>query len=87
MRILIIDDIRDVAAAPKDEVRCARISAEAMQMLEDGPWDMLVLDHDLGPGDDVRQVVRVLEERALTGDPIPIGEGVIVTRNPAGLSG
>jgi hypothetical protein len=84
MRILVIDDIRDVAAAPTEEVVYARTSKAAMGLLADGPWDVLVLDHDLGPGDDVRRVVAVLEERALKGNPIPIGEVVVVTRNPAG---
>jgi hypothetical protein len=86
MRILVVDDIRSVAADPTQEVTYARTSEAAIRHLDGEPWDVLVLDHDLGQNDDVRSVVSLLEKRALTGDPALIGEVVIVTRNPAGAA-
>jgi hypothetical protein len=50
MRNLLIDDMRD----PKDFpniTRVARDYAQAIDALQnDGPWDMVWFDHDLGEG-------------------------------------
>src|SRR5437879_7345076 len=86
MRSPVVGAIRNVAANPTREVTYARTSEAAIRHMDGGPWDVLGLEHDLGQNDDVRSVVSLLEERALTGDPAPIGEVVIVTRNPAGAA-
>ncbi len=48
MRILVIDDVRDIDTA--DYV--ARNAFDGMkQLAENGPWDLLMLDHDLATFD------------------------------------
>jgi hypothetical protein len=41
--ILLIDDLKDLKAD-----RIARTFLEGIQALQEGPWDLLLLDHDLG---------------------------------------
>jgi CheY-like chemotaxis protein len=55
MRILLIDDLRDLRIlAPRYigdasyEGRTARNYNDGIRALHDGPWDLLLLDHDLG---------------------------------------
>ncbi len=48
-KTLIIDDLRvfDI----KEGDRIARTFSEGIQALQEGPWDLLLLDHDLGDPD------------------------------------
>ena len=48
MKILLIDDMRTYVGA-----EVARDFFTGLQMIMDGGWDLLLLDHDLGP-DSVR---------------------------------
>lgn len=52
-QILLIDDLRTIDV-PDAEVVVARTAAEGMVRIEERPWDSVLLDHDLGPGGDVR---------------------------------
>ena len=47
-RVLLIDDLRNIEAT-----RVARTYNEGIEALKDGPWDLLLLDHDLGCYDSV----------------------------------
>lgn len=60
MRILLIDDLRDLKAT-----RVARTFEDGIKALkEEGPWDALWLDHDLGQpdGQDGTGVMNWLDE-------------------------
>jgi hypothetical protein len=83
MRLLLIDDLREVEAAAGWDVTIARTPAEGLEQIIKG-WDLLLLDHDLGDVGDVRPIVRLLEERVFLGDPIQIGRIVVVSSNPVG---
>lgn len=83
MRILVVDDLRNLE--PVDGlVVYARTPSEGFARIVEGPWDVVFLDHDLGPEGDIHRIATLLEERAFNGDPIPIGRVVVVTSNPIG---
>lgn len=53
MRVLLIDDMRNVAYLKQqygvEVTHIARTFADGINMLKnEGPWDLLMLDHDLG---------------------------------------
>ena len=83
--ILVIDDLRLFGAF---KARYARTSAEGKAILgkitSTAPLDELWLDHDLGQGDDIRSIVLWLAERAYFGDPLPVKEVVVISKNPIG---
>jgi hypothetical protein len=59
-KILLIDDIRDIEAT-----KVARNFEDGIKALkEEGPWDMLLLDHDLGQedGKDGTGIMNFLDE-------------------------
>lgn len=86
-RVLVVDDLRTFDDLP--DAAYARTSGQALALLA---WhvltpvrlDELWLDHDLGGDDDVRAVVRWLEERYHDGAGVPIGRVVAHTSNPVG---
>jgi DNA modification methylase len=92
MRILLIDDLRDLRAiAPlyvgsaAYEGRTARTFDEGIKALNEGPWDLLLLDHDLGDYKADRErtgydVACYLEEHP---ELLP-GKTVCVSANPVG---
>jgi hypothetical protein len=49
-RVLIIDDVRVFVKVDPAEfvLTYARTSPESVEALQDGPWDMVFFDHDLG---------------------------------------
>ena len=91
MRILLIDDLRDLRVlAPRYvgnqsyEGRTARNYEDGVQALQEGGWDLLLLDHDLG---DPRQpektgydIMVFLEENQ---ELLP-GKIACVSSNPVG---
>jgi hypothetical protein len=76
--VLVIDDIRTFTFPAV----YARTEAEGLARVVERPWREVWLDHDLGPGSDVRSVVRVMEERAFGGKPLDIGLVLVHTSNP-----
>lgn len=74
-RILVIDDIREYAGCVH-----AKNAAEGIALLKQGPWDEVWLDHDLGYGNDIRPVVRYMEENACDVDTV-----WVITANPVGM--
>jgi hypothetical protein len=76
-RILLIDDLRSIDL-PDDEV----LAEEGVTRIQEVPWDSVLLDHDLGSGGDIRDIVRLLEERAFYGNPLAIKRIVVVKKNP-----
>lgn len=89
MRILVIDDIRNLRAefAADHEVHVARNSQEAFDLIETlGKFDIMCFDHDLGGDDTTRPVVSMLEERGFLGNPVPIGHCIVHTANISGAA-
>lgn len=92
--VLVVDDLRTfphlVGAV------YARTSMIAVAMLDaiesvGGSLHRLLLDHDLGllhngSVDDIRPVLDWLEERAVHGHPLPVGEVIVVSSNPVGAA-
>lgn len=83
MLIVLVDDLRDFRDGRPAVV--LRSSIEALDYLNTHPTglvDELWLDHDLGPGDDIRPVVTVLERLAFQGTPFPVQRIYVHTANP-----
>lgn len=82
MKILIVDDVRVLRDGSENEdVTYARSSADALERLATDRWDEVWLDHDLGPDDDVRPVVRWLAEHRPG-----IGCVQVISWNPVGIN-
>jgi CheY-like chemotaxis protein len=81
--ILLIDDLRSIEVEDAD-VTVARTAAEGAARIAERPWDVLLLDHDLGDGGDVREIVSRIEEAAFHGTPLPIQRIVVVSNNVVG---
>jgi hypothetical protein len=80
MRSLLIDDVRQ----PLDyKTSIARDTKAGCALVEHGgPWDILLLDHDLGPGGCGQTIVDLLEKMDATDRPDMV---VIVSMNPVGV--
>ena len=48
-RILLIDDMRKIACDNGEKITIARDFFTGIRLLQEGNWDELLLDHDLGP--------------------------------------
>lgn len=83
-QVLLIDDLRSISV-PDADVVIARTLRDGLARIGERPWSCVLLDHDLGPGGDVREIVRLLEERGFNGDPLPIERIVIVSKNPVAV--
>jgi hypothetical protein len=81
-RCLVLDDLRTFAFP----ARYARTVATARRALAQGVFDELWLDHDLGPGQDVWQLVSWLEQRAAAGQPLVLTQVVIHSDNAPGAA-
>lgn len=84
MRVLLIDDLRNIKAD-----RVARTFEDGIKALaEEGPWDILYLDHDLGDEDPKHTgygIMCFLEEMYFNGSPhLRPKEIRKVTSNPVG---
>lgn len=99
MRILIIDDGRVLPDLKGHDVTYARrLSSARRELFDNGPWDEVYLDHDLGfifdeelgePVEEtIRPIVREIEERWNAadppGEPPEVVQYVIITDNPGG---
>lgn len=85
MKRLMIDDMRSFARTMSEDVAYARSSGAGIKAIrDDGPWDEVWFDHDLGGEDTIYPVVLWLLENAFYGQIAPIGECVIITANPVG---
>jgi len=91
MRILLIDDQRNF----NDVTRVARTFDEGIRALQEGNWDLLYLDHDLGDTRGSDLVPRPENKNDWTGydimcwleqhpEKLP-GRIVIVSANPVGV--
>ncbi len=77
--VLVIDDQRTF----RFPAEYARTAAEGMSRLAEQEWREVWLDHNLGPGLTIEPVMRLLEERATRGQPLPIGLICVHTSGPA----
>ena len=77
--VLVIDDQRTF----RFPAVYARTAAEGMSRLAEHEWREVWLDHNLGTGLTIEPVLRLLEERATCGRPIPIGVICVHTSGPA----
>lgn len=73
-RILVIDDIREYEGCVH-----AKTAREGIELLKQGPWDEVWLDHDLGGDATIRPVVEWLQNNRIAVDCI-----WVITANPAG---
>jgi hypothetical protein len=84
-RVLVIDDIRMFSNTPDRHFTHAMNSADGLTLLQQGGWDELWVDHDLGRDpetgieDTIRPVIRFIEEYG-----IEISIIKILTSNPVG---
>lgn len=78
-RTLLIDDIRE-----KDVSRVARSYEDGLCALtQEGPWDILYLDHDLGDEDPKKTGYGIMCFLEQFPQYLP-GQVVLVTANPVG---
>lgn len=89
MRILFIDDMREVTATdPASELVVARTIAEAADALLSGSWDEVYFDHDMGSDENgepitTRALARWVVESQLT---LSIGRILVHSSNPVGAA-
>lgn len=89
-RLLLIDDLRSPlreTIALYDEVVIARTSAEAIEILSSPggmSWTNVMFDHDLGGEDDIRPVIRHIEEQTRLGNPLRVTVSLAHSDNPVG---
>lgn len=86
MRTLLIDDLRNFRNNPAGELLIARNSQEGLDLISQGEWDFVWLDHDLGGADTINPVIEFLAEQSFLGKPVRIQTIYIHTSNPAGAS-
>jgi hypothetical protein len=85
VKILVVDDMKSFPFPETTEVVYARTLADGLKELDSRDyWDELWLDHDLGGWDDIRPLVRVLEERAHEGKQKDVGLVVVCSLNGPG---
>jgi len=77
--VLVIDDQRTF----RFPAVYARTAAEGMSRLAEHEWREVWLDYNLGTGLTIEPVLRLLEERATRGRPLPIGVICVHTSGPA----
>lgn len=79
MKTLLIDDMRDIKVD-----RIARTYDDGIQALtNEGPWDILYLDHDLGEEDPKKTGYGIINFLEANPDKLP-GKIELVTSNPVG---
>jgi hypothetical protein len=77
--VLVIDDQRTF----RFPAAYARTAAEGMSRLAEHEWREVWLDYNLGTGQTIEPVMRLLEERATRGQPFAIGVICVHTSGPA----
>lgn len=89
-RWLVVDDLRVVGDLSyfKDPpvVTHVETTAAGIQRLTDEEFDILWLDHDLGPDGTIMPLVDWLSERAFNGDPVKLDAIVVHSANPTGVA-
>lgn len=79
MKTLLIDDMRDIKVD-----RIARTFDDGIEALKnEGPWNILYLDHDLGDEDPHKTGYGIMEYLEANPDKLP-GKIELVTSNPVG---
>lgn len=69
-----------------EDVTYARTPEYGLRLLlEEGPWDEVYLDHDMGTTN-IRGVVNILEELAYDDEDPDIGRIFVITANPVAAS-
>jgi hypothetical protein len=76
---LVIDDQRTF----RFPAVYARNVAEGVSRLAEREWREVWLDFNLGPGLTIEPILHLLEERAASGNPFPIGLICVHTSGPA----
>jgi len=84
LRTLLIDDLRNFRKQPAGELLIARNSKDGLDLISQGEWFAVWLDHDLGGADTISPVINFLAEQSFLGNPVPIGTIYVHTSNPAG---
>lgn len=82
MAKLVIDDRRILNLT--GEVIYARTVDRAVKLLNIGKYEEVWFDHDMGPDQDIWEVIAFLEQRKHFGLPVKIGKVMIHTSNPVG---
>ena len=78
MKSLLIDDLRNIAAD-----RIARTYDEGILALQEGPWEILYLDHDFGDPDERKTGYGIMCWLEANPEYLP-GRIQIVSANPVG---
>ncbi|HYG83442.1 MAG TPA: cyclic-phosphate processing receiver domain-containing protein [Verrucomicrobiae bacterium] len=81
LKVLVVDDLRTIRFASEYEVVYARTVVAAAVAMTKSHFDLVLLDHDLGP-DEVKRLVTFIEKRHFDGTPLSVGEFWIVSDNP-----
>lgn len=76
--ILVIDDTRTF----RFPAVYARSGSEGSSRLVAQAWREVWLDYDLGHGETIKPVFRLLEDRASAGDPLRVGLLCVHTSGP-----
>lgn len=84
MKILVVDDERTLSKLEGAVYARTLLDAQAEYLL--GPWDEIWLDHDLGPEEDIRPFVRLLELAGTLSAaiPHPLPRIRVLSMNPVG---
>ena len=77
--VLVIDDQRTF----RFPAVYARTAEDGISRLTEQPWREVWLDYNLGTGLTIEPVMRLLEQRAARGRPLPIGVICVHTSGPA----
>ena len=86
VRTLLIDDLRNFRNNPAGELLIARTSQAGLDLISQGEWSAVWLDHDLGGTDTINPVIDFLAEQSFLGQPVPVKTIYVHTSNPAGAS-
>lgn len=78
MRVLLIDDVRDIVAD-----RVARTFDDGIAALQGEKWDKVYLDHDLADPDPAKTGYDILNWLEANPEHLPV-EIFLVTQNPVG---
>lgn len=85
-RTLLIDDLRNFRNNPAGELLIARTSQAGLDLISQGEWSAVWLDHDLGGADTITPIIDFLAEQSFLGKPVRIQTIYIHTSNPAGAT-
>ena len=89
MKVLLIDDEREIPHIKSvygiEVTKVAKSYTEGIQALQEGGWDMLLLDHDLNSYPEGKEKTGTDIMRFLQANPKLLPQSIIfVTMNPGG---